>query len=118
MVTYEPDALDTIDSLKGRPQFIRSIGQNSVMIPATIETLNSLKGFSVTGLLDCGATNGFINKDFVEKHHLDVEQLPLAVPVYNADGTSNQGGKITHVVHLQLCVQDHTDVVPFASRVI
>ena len=34
--------------------------------------------------------------------------------MYNADGTTNQAGKITHVVRLRLSIQDHTEVTTFA----
>ncbi|KAJ6528970.1 hypothetical protein B0H19DRAFT_863569, partial [Mycena capillaripes] len=111
---FTPNSLDPLEDLWNPPQFIGVMGGNSIMVPVTLETLNSLKGYTVTGLVDSRATNGFISREFVEAHHLDVEPLPLSVPVYNADGTPNKVGQITHAVRLWLRIQDHTQVFPFA----
>ncbi|KAJ7696213.1 hypothetical protein B0H17DRAFT_929678 [Mycena rosella] len=85
------------------------------MVPLVLEDFSSLKGFTVAGLLDSGATNGFINTKLVEENGLEMEPLPLAVSVYNADGTANKGwGRITHIVRLCLQIKDHTEIFPFA----
>jgi predicted aspartyl protease len=73
---------------------------SSMMIPVTLEGLNNLQGCSITGLIDSGATGGFINESVVEEQGMEREALPIPVPVYNADGTLNKGGLITHVVRL------------------
>ena len=111
---YRPDALDALDSLREPPAFIRAMDSNSMMIPVTIQELNNLRGCSVTGLVDSGATGGFINERLVEERGFEREPLPLPVPVYNADGTPNRGGEITHVVRMRLQVQDHTEVCALA----
>jgi predicted aspartyl protease len=72
------------------------------MVPMTFEGLNNLKGYIVVRLLDSGATNGFMSQQFVDKHGIEVEPLAVAVPVYNADGCLNKGGRITHVAHMRL----------------
>jgi predicted aspartyl protease len=73
---------------------------SSMLIPVTLEGLNNLKGCSVTGLIDSGATGGFINKSVVEEQGMEREALPIPVLVYNADGMLNKGGLITHVARL------------------
>ena len=85
-----------------------------MLLPVTLEELNSLKGCTVTGLLDSGATGGFISERLVEERGMEKEPLPLPVPVYNADGTPNRGGVITHVVRLRLKVYDHSEVFALA----
>jgi predicted aspartyl protease len=75
------------------------MNRNSMMIPVTLEGLNNLQD-SVTGLIDSGATGGFINESVVEEWGMEREALPIPVPVYNADGTLNKGRLITHVVRL------------------
>ena len=100
MTTYPPDALDALDALREPPSYIRAMNGNSMMIPVTLEGLNNLQGCSVTGLIDSGATGGFINESVVEERGMEREALPIPVPVYNADGTLNKGGLITHVVRL------------------
>ncbi|PFH45415.1 hypothetical protein AMATHDRAFT_100395, partial [Amanita thiersii Skay4041] len=49
---------------------------------------------SATALLDSGATGLFLDKKYVEHHNLNTKKLPRAIPVYNVDGTLNQGGSI------------------------
>jgi hypothetical protein len=90
------------------------MNRSSMLIPVTLEGLNNLQGCSVTGLIDSSATGRFINESVVEERGMEREALPIPVPVYNADGTLNKGGLITHVVHLRLAVQDHTEVFPLA----
>jgi hypothetical protein len=68
-----------------------------MMVPMTLEGLNNL-----VGLLDSGATNRFISQRFINKHGLEVEPLAVAVLVYNAEGSLNKGGHITHVVRMCL----------------
>jgi hypothetical protein len=87
---------------------------SSMMILVTLEGLNNLKGCTVTGLINSGATGGFINECVVEEQGMEREALPIPVPVYNADGTLNKGGLITHVACLRLTVRDHTEVFPLA----
>ena len=111
---YVPDALEALEVLREPPLFVRAINGSSMLVPATIETLHSLKGLTVAALLDTGATNGFISERLVEEKGLETEPLAVPVPGYNADSTPNKNGRITHIVRLRLTVQDHTEVFPFA----
>jgi hypothetical protein len=54
------------------------------------------KTVEVKALLDCGAGDTFIDKNFVHKHRLP--SLPLKKPmgVFNVDRTPNEEGRITH----------------------
>ncbi|KAJ7247517.1 hypothetical protein C8J57DRAFT_1522916 [Mycena rebaudengoi] len=102
IATYKPEALDILESLREKPRFIRTVraGGNSMMIPVALEELSSLWGFAVAGLIDSGATNGFISSQFMDEHGIETEPLPLAVPMYNTDGTPNKGGWITRIACL------------------
>ena len=42
-----------------------------MMVPMTLEGLNNLKGYTISGLIDSGATNGFIHQRFVEENGLE-----------------------------------------------
>ena len=70
------------------------------MVTTVIETLTDKRGFTVEALLDCGVTGCYIDDGFVTAKSLPTEQLPRPVPVYNADGTHNKGGSITHMAIL------------------
>ena len=53
-------------------------------------------------LLECGATGCYINEGFTNVKNLPMDHLPRPVPVYNADGSHNEGGPITHTVTLRV----------------
>jgi hypothetical protein len=74
-MAYFPDALGILDNLKEPPQYIQATG-NSIMVSITLEGLNDLKGYTVVGLLDSGATTRFMSQRFVDKHGIEVEPLP------------------------------------------
>ena len=66
----------------------------------TIENLNTGAQLSRIGLVDSGATGTCINKEYVEKHKLETQKLPIPTPVYNANGTLNEGGVIESYVDI------------------
>ncbi|KAF9218450.1 hypothetical protein BS17DRAFT_720791, partial [Gyrodon lividus] len=68
----------------------------------------------VGGILDCGATGGYIDEGFAHAKGLNLEHLPRAIPVYNADGSFNEGGPICYIVNLQIQICDHIENYPFA----
>ena len=45
-------------------------------------------------LIDSGCTGSYINQQFVVNHKISIKWMPLAIPVYNADGTLNKNGSI------------------------
>jgi hypothetical protein len=58
-------------------------------------TLNMREVFSTKALLDCSATDSFIDKGMIDHHQLKVKHLNQPIPVYNADGGCNKLGDIT-----------------------
>ena len=85
--------LETVKEMRGRKQWIRRINNASVMMSTVVETLTDKRGFAVEALLDCGAMGCYIDDGFVTAKSLPTERLPRPVPVYNADGTHNEGGQ-------------------------
>jgi hypothetical protein len=110
----EQECREAITELRRSPQWIRKIDQSSVMIPVVIETLDDRRGFTLDALLDCGATGCYVDEGFAKSKFLNMERLPRPIPVYNADGTHNEGGPIEHVVNLRLQIGSHSEVFPFA----
>ncbi|KAF8189394.1 hypothetical protein BJ912DRAFT_830235, partial [Pholiota molesta] len=54
-------------------------------------------------LIDCGAQKwGYLNTAFVARHALPTTALPHPIGVYNADGSLNKAGAITHVCTLRM----------------
>ncbi|KAG2119662.1 uncharacterized protein F5147DRAFT_564018, partial [Suillus discolor] len=50
--------------------------------------------FDLKALLDSGATGCYIDEGFARAKGLTLESLPRPIPVYNADGSHNEGGPI------------------------
>lgn len=63
--------------------------------------------------MDSGCTGSSIDAGFVQAKGLNAQPLPRPVPVYNADGTLNNGGSITHTVTLRLAIGRHSERIIF-----
>ncbi len=51
------------------------------------------------------------------KHNLDTKKALIPIPVYNADGTRNQGGDITEFVELSMTIGDHREHIDLAVTI-
>ncbi|KAG2059331.1 hypothetical protein BDR06DRAFT_851464, partial [Suillus hirtellus] len=59
-----------------------------------ITTLNDQRTFKLKALLDSGTTGCYINEGFAQAKGLTLESLLHPIPVYNTDGSHNEGGPI------------------------
>ena len=82
-------------------------------VPITIHIPETERAVEVTGLLDSGSTGSCVHRDFVKRHGLEMRALPNAIDVYNADGSTNSGGRITHYVRLPIQIGDHRETMTF-----
>ncbi len=48
------------------------------------------------------------------KHNLDTKKALIPIPVYNADGTCNQGGDITEFIELSMTIGEHHERIDLA----
>lgn len=63
----------------------------------------------VKGLLDTGSTGSCIHRDFVRRSGLTMTPFGQVVEVYNADGSPNIGGNITHYVVVDIQIGNHLE---------
>jgi predicted aspartyl protease len=95
--------------------YIRSsTTKNSQHINIGLKTLNTQKVLNHDALLDCGATELFINKRYVDQNDLVTRKLDRPVPVYNVDGTRNVGGSITEEIDMIMSYKGHKERATFA----
>ncbi len=80
----------------------------------TLEPVSSLLKLSTKALIDSGCTGSAINQAYIEKHNLDTKKALIPIPVYNADGTRNQGGDITEFVELSMMIGEHCERIDLA----
>ena len=87
--------------------------ENSFEVEGTIIKTNGEK-FPVTALLDSGCTGTVIDKEFAKQKDLPIHKLPIPIPVYNADGTFNDGGSIFEFALLELQIGEHKEQIAMA----
>jgi hypothetical protein len=63
------------------------------MIPVELKTVDTQARITIDALLDSGATQCYIDQEFVKKNNLNTRSLLLPIPVFNVDGTKNEKGK-------------------------
>ncbi len=51
---------------------------------------------------------------FVEQHNIPTHATAAPIPVYNADGTRNQGGAITKYAEIHLMIRDYVEWLDLA----
>ena len=64
-------------------------------------------------MIDCGASDIFINKRFVHLNKILTHKLDKPRPVYNIDGSLNKAGSITHGVWLTMSIGSYTEKLRF-----
>jgi Retroviral aspartyl protease len=75
---------------------------------------NTAEMKGVTALLDSGVTGLFIDRHFALAEKLTMRSLTRPAPVYNVDGTPNEGGAIREVIDVILQFRDHSEHAIFA----
>ncbi len=68
----------------------------------------------MTALVDSGCTSSAINWAFVKKHNIPTHATAAPIPVYNADGTRNQGRIITQYAEIRLVIGNHEERIDLA----
>jgi hypothetical protein len=87
---------------------IRSGRALSTELNLHLETVDNHNPFQVQALLDSGATDLFVDEEFVKAKNLTRTKLPRSIPVYNIDGSLNEHGSVKETVDLVVRYQDHT----------
>lgn len=82
-------------------------------LPLTVMLPGPLKSFDTIGLLDTGSTGSYISQNLVARHNIDIEKLNEPITAYNADGTANTSGKITHYAILEISIGNHKERMMF-----
>ena len=87
-----------------------------MIIKVFVHTLE--KRAELNTLLDCGATENFLDFKAVKKLNLLIKCLPYAQPVFNVDGSKNKSGDIKYYTDmtLQTGEQTHLLVLPHLPR--
>lgn len=88
--------------------------KNQLDMFVTIEIPNSDRTMSAHVLVDSGCTGSCIDAGFVKRYELPTEQYRRPIPVFNADGTSNDEGMLKEYVELSMSIGDHSETIQLA----
>jgi Retroviral aspartyl protease len=84
-----------------------------VKLKVGLKTVDTHAIADVNALLDCGATDLFINRAFVQKKDIHMHTLQDLITVYNIDDTVNRGWSIMEEVTLIMSHQGHKERAVF-----
>ncbi len=110
------DALWWLEELLQPKRYISKLSRNrkDLVVDVQIKTLENLTKVSMLALVDSGCTSSAINRVFVEQDNIPTHAMATPIPVYNADGTKNQGGAITKYAEICLMIGDHVERINLA----
>jgi hypothetical protein len=87
---------------------------NSLDIDVEIETTDTGVKCCTKSLVDCGATGLFMDTEWAHANNVTTHTLTQPIPVYNIDGTPNEGGAIREIVDVILRYNGHAERTQFA----
>jgi len=85
------------------------VRETSLLLLVEIGTMDTSKLYSVKALLDSGATESFIDRDFVRSKEINTWALSRNILVFNIDGSPNEAGQISEVVDVLLRYKTHSE---------
>ena len=107
-----PEALLSIRELQRKPRFIkRKQSDNLLEVKAIVARPDGSK-LPIIALVNSGCSGSTINENFVKENNLLTHDIPIPIPVYNADGTMNKGGSISKFTMIELLIGDHSERLP------
>ena len=74
-----------------------------------IRTIDTSELHSVKAFLDCGATESFIDRDFVRSKGMNTRTLLRNISVFNVNGSPNEAEQIMEVVDIVLHYKTHSE---------
>ena len=92
-----------------KKKFIRTGRVDVPEVLIEIKTVDTGERVSVKALLDSGATECFIDEEFVKKNGLNMTPMCHPAKIFNVNGTENQNGTIKATVDLLVFIKGHSE---------
>ena len=103
------EALLSIRELQRKPRFVkRKRSENSLEVKAVVARPDRSK-LPIVALVDSGCSGSAIDETFVKENNLLTHDIPIPIPVYNADRTMNKGGSISKFTMVELLIGKHSE---------
>ena len=110
----EQEAIEAIRLLKEPKRFVKAREGRQLSLAVQLGIPNSDDLFQAQALLDSGCMGSCISREFVDRHHIALRKTAIPIPLYNADGSLNKDGSITHFAPLRVRVGDHQELLDLA----
>jgi hypothetical protein len=97
-----------------RPFIISSVGRyqrdEKIILEVTIQAKNN-KIHNTTAMVDCGATENFIDKDYTEQIKIRLDKKKIPRRVLAVDGREITSGPVTHDTSVELIINNHREKI-------
>ena len=89
--------------MKSQRVYLRSMEPiYDLRLEVELEDPSHLIKFLKQALIDCGATDCFINEQLIEEKESPIQLLDLPIPIYQSDREKTSAGDITSYVDLRM----------------
>ncbi|KAJ3524309.1 hypothetical protein NMY22_g11055 [Coprinellus aureogranulatus] len=85
--------------------------KDQLLLNSSFQSLDNSIAFDIAALLDSGASDCYIDKDYAYLNNLHLDYLAHPVSVFNADGSENDSGQIVATCTVLMKIQDHIERV-------
>ena len=103
-----------LETLKEPIHFVKGGKGKQLTLLVTVIRLDNNSQTDTQALVNSGCTRSCINQQFIINHKISTKQMPLAIPVYNANGTLNKNRSIKEFAILQLAINVHYEYINLA----
>ena len=88
---------------KSQKIYLRSLEPTyDLRLEVELKDLSHYIKFQKEVLIDCGATDCFIDEKLIEEKELPIQKLECPIPIYQSDGEKTSAGDITGYVDLRM----------------
>src|SRR3954462_419099 len=106
-------AIQALIELRNSKVYKKGPAKNKLKINGQIITTDDQRMFQVQMLLDSDCTGSCIDEGFMRAKGITTNKIPRPIPVYNTNGTLNGTGSIKEIIHTQMIIKEHVQLISF-----
>ena len=92
-----------------KPNVTRKLRNKELNIKVQLITIDSMKTYFKTALIDSGYTSSCISQKFIQENKLETKRYTTPITCYNANGSPNKSGGITDFIEMNMIIGDHIE---------
>ena len=90
-----------------KPNVTRKLKNKKLNIKVQLITIDSIKTYFKTALIDSGYTSSCISQKFIQENKLETKRYTTPITCYNANRSLNKSGSITDFIEINMIIGDH-----------